>query len=353
MADIRILDGPAQISRELAKRRIVVAINVRDRDLGGFVEELQRKAAQSVKLPSGYYFEWGGQFENQQRAIARLKVIVPLSIFSIFVLLFWVFGSMRRAILVLLMVPFTLIGGLAGLGIAGLHLSVSAAVGFIAVAGISVQNGVIMVEQIVELLRRERDALRARLAQEPTIEDASHGEVHEVYVDSLAAELTGWSNVGDRLAAAFANDEFCLYAQRIQALGPGGRAMHEVLIRLREEEENLMPPGAFLPLAERHGLMPQLDRWVVRHVLDWVAAAPARRQAIYSLNVAPSTIEDESFGGDVWRLLHERELPGSVLCFEFDALPAIAAVRRRRCSRQRRSPTRRSPIFIRPPSAPS
>ena len=95
---------------------------------------------------------WGGQFENQQRAMKRLEVIVPLSILLIFVILFWAFKSVRNALLVLLMSPFTLIGGLAGLGIAGLHLSVSAAVGFIALAGISVQNGVIMVEQIKHLI---------------------------------------------------------------------------------------------------------------------------------------------------------------------------------------------------------
>jgi cobalt-zinc-cadmium resistance protein CzcA len=104
-------------------------------------------------LPPGYTMTWGGQFENQQRALKRLKVIVPVSVLMIFVLLFWAFKSMRKALLVLLMVPFTLIGGLAGLGLAGLHLSVSAAVGFIAVAGISVQNGVIMVEQFIEGMR--------------------------------------------------------------------------------------------------------------------------------------------------------------------------------------------------------
>ena len=141
------------MSREAGGRNVAIKANLLGRDQGSFVAEAMKKVNARVKLPPGYYMTWGGQFENQQRAIARLKVIVPLSIFSIFVLLFWVFGSMRRAILVLLMVPFTLIGGLAGLGIAGLHLSVSAAVGFIAVAGISVQNGVIMVEQMVDLMR--------------------------------------------------------------------------------------------------------------------------------------------------------------------------------------------------------
>ena len=110
------------------------------------------KVKQQVKLPAGYTMTWGGQFENQQRSIKRLKVIVPLSLMLIFVVLFSAFRSVLNALLVLLMIPFTLIGGFAGLGLAGLHLSISAAVGFIALAGISVQNGVIMVEQIKHLM---------------------------------------------------------------------------------------------------------------------------------------------------------------------------------------------------------
>jgi cobalt-zinc-cadmium resistance protein CzcA len=104
-------------------------------------------------LPAGYQITWGGQFENQQRAVKRLAVIVPITAFLIFSLLFWAFRSVRKALLVLAIVPFTLIGGIVGLALVGLHFSVSAAVGFIAVAGISVQNGVIMVEQIIELGR--------------------------------------------------------------------------------------------------------------------------------------------------------------------------------------------------------
>jgi cobalt-zinc-cadmium resistance protein CzcA len=129
-----------------------VKANLLGRDQGGFVAEAMEKVAEEVKLPPGYSITWGGQFENQQRALARLKIIVPLSVLMIFVLLFWAFRSMMKALLVMLMVPFTIIGGLAGLGLAGLHLSVSAAVGFIAVAGISVQNGVIMVEQFMEIM---------------------------------------------------------------------------------------------------------------------------------------------------------------------------------------------------------
>jgi cobalt-zinc-cadmium resistance protein CzcA len=132
---------------------VAVKANLLGRDQGSFVAEAMEKVTDQVKLPPGYTMTWGGQFENQQRANKRLKVILPLSAGMIFVLLFWAFRSMRKALLVILMVPFTLIGGLAALGFAGLHLSISAAVGFIAVAGISVQNGVIMVEEFMEIMR--------------------------------------------------------------------------------------------------------------------------------------------------------------------------------------------------------
>ncbi|MGB8408843.1 MAG: efflux RND transporter permease subunit, partial [Gallionella sp.] len=153
IADIGVRQGAARIGREAGSRMVAVKANLLGRDQGSFVAEAMDKVKDQVRLPSGYSITWGGQFENQQRAVKRLKVIVPLSILLIFVLLFWAFKSMRKALLVILMVPFTLIGGIAGLGLAGLHLSVSAAVGFIAVAGISVQNGVIMVEQFMEIMR--------------------------------------------------------------------------------------------------------------------------------------------------------------------------------------------------------
>jgi cobalt-zinc-cadmium resistance protein CzcA len=153
IADVEVKQGAGRVSREGGGRNVAIKANLLGRDQGSFVAEAMQKVDARVRLPAGYYMTWGGQFENQQRALARLKVIIPVSVFLIFVLLFWMFGSMSRALLVLLMVPFTLIGGLAGLAVAGLHLSVSAAVGFIAVAGISVQNGVIMVEQIVEVMR--------------------------------------------------------------------------------------------------------------------------------------------------------------------------------------------------------
>ena len=150
LAKVEVRQGATRIQREAGGRIVAVKVNLLGRDQGSFVAEAQAKADQVIRLPPGYYMTWGGQFENQQRAMARLKIVVPLSLLAIFSLLFWAFRSVSRAALVLMMIPFTLIGGIAGLWLAGLHLSVSAAVGFIAVAGISVQNGVIMVEQIME-----------------------------------------------------------------------------------------------------------------------------------------------------------------------------------------------------------
>lgn len=153
VAEVTIKEGASRVSREAGSRIVSIKANITDRDQGSFVKEAIQKVKDQVKLPPGYTMTWGGQFENQQRAMKRLMVIVPLSVLLIFVLLFWAFKSVRNALLVLLMIPFTLVGGLAGLAVAGLHLSVSAAVGFIALAGISVQNGVIMVEQIKNLMR--------------------------------------------------------------------------------------------------------------------------------------------------------------------------------------------------------
>jgi cobalt-zinc-cadmium resistance protein CzcA len=153
VARLQLRQGAARISRESGERNASVKANLIGRDQGSFVAEAQKKVAAEVVLPPGYRITWGGQFENQQRAVKRLMVIVPLTALLIFSLLFWAFRSVRKAFLVLAIVPFALIGGILGLAASGLHFSVSAAVGFIAVAGISVQNGVIMVEQILDNLR--------------------------------------------------------------------------------------------------------------------------------------------------------------------------------------------------------
>ncbi|MFZ2854761.1 MAG: efflux RND transporter permease subunit [Rhodocyclaceae bacterium] len=151
LAQIRVVDGPAQISREKAKRRIVVGVNVKDRDLGSFVAELQQVVDSRVKLPEGYYLEWGGQFQNMERAMGHLTVIVPVTIAAIFFLLFLLFGSLRYAALIILVLPFASIGGVIALFVTGEYLSVPASVGFIALWGIAVLNGVVLVSYIRSL----------------------------------------------------------------------------------------------------------------------------------------------------------------------------------------------------------
>ena len=145
--------GFARIYREENARRIAVKLSVRGRDLGSLVAEAGTSVAKAVKLPPGYRLDWTGAFENQQRAVKRLAVIVPMTLVAIFFLLFAAFDSPRLAFLILLNVPFAAVGGLLALPLAGLTLSVSALVGFIALFGVSVQNGVLLVERIRELRR--------------------------------------------------------------------------------------------------------------------------------------------------------------------------------------------------------
>jgi cobalt-zinc-cadmium resistance protein CzcA len=145
---ITLNDGPAQISREMGKRRIVVGINVRDRDLGSFVAELQGAVAKQITLPEGYYLQWGGQFQNMERALGHLTLIIPVTIAAIFFLLFMLFKSVRFAGLIILVLPFASIGGIVTLFISGEYLSVPASVGFIALWGIAVLNGVVLVSYI-------------------------------------------------------------------------------------------------------------------------------------------------------------------------------------------------------------
>ncbi len=151
LAKIELVDGPAQISREGGKRRVVVGANVEGRDLAGFVAEVEQRLEQEVKLPDGYYFKFGGQFENMERAMGTLQVIVPLTIVAIFFLLFLLFNSIKLASLIILVLPFASIGGLIGLFVTGEYVSVPASVGFIALWGIAVLNGVVLVSSIRHL----------------------------------------------------------------------------------------------------------------------------------------------------------------------------------------------------------
>ncbi|MDT8364551.1 MAG: efflux RND transporter permease subunit, partial [Nitrosomonas sp.] len=151
IAEIKIVDGPAQVSRESAKRRVVVGANVEGRDLGGFVAEIQERIAQEVELPTGYFFEWGGQFENMESAMETLSIIVPITITAIFFLLFLLFNSIKLAALIILVLPFASIGGVIALFLTGEYLSVPASVGFIALWGIAVLNGVVLISYIRKL----------------------------------------------------------------------------------------------------------------------------------------------------------------------------------------------------------
>lgn len=149
--------GPVKIDREMGSRYSVVIANVTGRDLVGFVDEAKAKVAAEVKLPTGYRISWGGQFENQQRAAARLTLVVPLAIGFIFLILFTTFGSVRQALLVLSNIPFALLGGIVGLWVTGEYLSVPASVGFIALLGIAVLNGVVLVSYFNQLRAEGHD----------------------------------------------------------------------------------------------------------------------------------------------------------------------------------------------------
>jgi heavy metal efflux system protein len=152
VADIKKIEGVVSIEREQGQRFVVISANVQDRDLVGFVEEAKQAVAEKVKLPTGYTLKFGGQFENQQRAAATLSLVIPISLGLIFLLLFSTFGSVRQALLVLSNIPLAMIGGVFALWLSGEYLSVPASVGFIALLGIAVLNGVVMVSYFNQLL---------------------------------------------------------------------------------------------------------------------------------------------------------------------------------------------------------
>ena len=157
LAKVDLIEGPNQISRENGKRRIVVQANVRGRDIGSFVEEAEAKISSEVKIPAGYWTEWGGQFENLVAAKKRLLLVVPMCFVLILLLLFSSLGSFRQAIMVFTGVPLALTGGIASLWLAGLPFSISAAVGFIALSGVAVLNGLVMVTCINQLVAEGKE----------------------------------------------------------------------------------------------------------------------------------------------------------------------------------------------------
>jgi len=161
VAEIKNVIGPLQINRENNQRRWIISGNVRGRDIGGVVADIQDIVEAKIKLPAGYYLEYGGQFENQQRAMKKLAIIVPVALALIFLLLFLSLGSVRSASLIFVNVPLALIGGIFGLFLMGEYLSVPASVGFIALFGIAVQNGLVLVSYINQLREEGQTTIQA------------------------------------------------------------------------------------------------------------------------------------------------------------------------------------------------
>ena len=152
VAQLRRTVGAVKVDRENASRFAIVQAYVSGRDLVGFVEDAQKAVAEKVQLPAGYRLVWGGEFENQRRAAARLAVVVPIALGLIFLVLFATLRSMRQSVLILANVPFALVGGILALWVAGEYLSVPASVGFIALLGIAVLNGLVLVSHFNQLL---------------------------------------------------------------------------------------------------------------------------------------------------------------------------------------------------------
>ena len=182
LARVEISPGEAAVDREANMRFVGVKCNVRGRDLGGFVAEAQRRVAAQVHLPPNSFITWGGEFENQRRAMARLAIIVPVSIALILAILVRTFGSLACALLILATIPFALVGGVVGLDVAGLNLSVSACIGFIALMGQVVLNGVVLVSQINAL---RADGLRLGAA----VEEGAIRRLRAVLMTALLAAL--------------------------------------------------------------------------------------------------------------------------------------------------------------------
>lgn len=182
VAKIQVDSGPAQVSREHVQRRIVVECNIRDRDLGSFVGEAQKKIADSISLPTGYEVIWGGQFEHLQEASQRLAIVVPLTLLVILGVLSVIFGAMRPAFLIFLNVPLALSGGIMALWLRGLPLSISAIIGFIALFGVAVLNGVVLLSHIRQLEKKG-------LSTEAAIIQGANDRVRPVLMTALVASL--------------------------------------------------------------------------------------------------------------------------------------------------------------------
>lgn len=154
VASIDLVNGPLQINRDAAKRRIVIGVNVRDADIQQVVSQIRESLDKNIKLEPGYYFEYGGQFENLQNAIKTLSVVIPIALILILLLLFFAFKSVAYSLIVFSTVPLSLIGGIVALWLRGMPFSISAGVGFIALSGVAVLNGILMINHFNDLKSR-------------------------------------------------------------------------------------------------------------------------------------------------------------------------------------------------------
>ena len=182
VADIALVEGAAQISREATRRRIVVSTNVRERDIASFVDEAKQEIESGVQLPPGYYLEWGGTFENLERATNRLLIVVPIALFLIFVMLFSTFGSAKQALMIYTGIPFAIVGGVVALGLRGMPFSISAGVGFIALFGVAVLNGVVMISFINHLREEGKSVIDA-------VNEGAMTRLRPVLMTALVASL--------------------------------------------------------------------------------------------------------------------------------------------------------------------
>lgn len=176
-------ESPNQISREIGKRRVVVSANVRGRDLSSFVMDAKQRIEQNVKVPSGYWITWGGQFEQLQSASSRLQIVIPITLVTIFLLLFMSFGSVKDALLVFSGIPLALTGGIFALWLRGIPLSISAGVGFIALSGVAVLNGLVMITFIKKLREQKKFYLKDAVLQ------GSLARLRPVLMTALVASL--------------------------------------------------------------------------------------------------------------------------------------------------------------------
>ena len=182
IAEISVVDGTEAVNREFGERRIIIQCNVRGRDIGSFVKEAEKSIKEKVSLPSGYYIQWGGQFENQQRAMAKFAVVVPVSILIIFILLTMTFSSVRDALLVMLNVPFAAVGGISALWVRGMYLSVPAIIGFIALFGVAILNALVLISTFNKLRQ-------SGMRMKETIFEGTNSRLRPVLMTAFVATL--------------------------------------------------------------------------------------------------------------------------------------------------------------------